>query len=43
MTTLHDLRAEPRSLPVALAHELARTKPGEARLKLLNGIYLEAG
>jgi len=39
--TLHDLRAEPRSLPVALAHQLAVTKPGDVRLTLLNALYLD--
>ena len=39
MTTLQDLRAEPRPLWQALAHELARTRPGEARLNLLNSLY----
>ena len=41
MMTLHDLRAEPRSLPVALAQQLAACRPKDPRLALLNSLYLD--
>lgn len=41
MMTLHDLRAEPRPLPVALANQLAACKPGDVRLGLLNRLYCD--
>jgi hypothetical protein len=41
MTTLHDLRAEPRPMWQALAHQLVLCKPGDARLPLLNRLYLD--
>ena len=39
MMTLHDLRAEPRPLWQALAHQLVDCRPGDRRLPLLNSLY----
>lgn len=39
--SLTDLERRVRPYPVALAQELARTKPGESRLALLNRLYLD--
>ncbi len=39
MTTLHDLRAEPRPMWQALAQQLAACRPSDVKLKLLNDLY----
>lgn len=40
MTDLQRQAAAARPLPIALAHAAARCKPGDARLELLNRIYV---
>ena len=41
MMTLHDLRAEPRPLWQAIAHQLVDCRPGDRRLPLLNSLYCD--